>query len=103
MEAASGVFVRLLLADNGFPEQIDGKSDFFLPPFAQHLHHVVRISPGDELPRHPGNVPAQNRRGEPRKDARRAQAGLQERHHGAVAHVGKVFVQMLDDVAGTAQ
>ena len=29
-------------------------------PLAQRFHHVVRIFPGDELPRHAGNVPAQN-------------------------------------------
>ena len=36
------------------------------------------------------------------KNARGAQAGLQERHE-AVAHAGKIFVEMLDDVAGAAQ
>ena len=39
--------------------------------FAQRLHHVLRIAAGDELPRHAGDVPAQNRRGEPGENARR--------------------------------
>ncbi len=102
VETARGVFVRFLFAHDRFAQQIDGESDPFLPPLAQHFHDVIRISPGDELARHAGNVPAQNRGGEPGKDARGAQTGVQERHE-AVAHVREIFLEMLDDVARAAE
>ncbi len=102
VETARGVFVRFLFAHDRFAQQIDGESDPFLPPLAQHFHDVIRISPGDELPRHAGDVPAQNRGGQPGKDARGTQAGIQERHK-AVAHIRKIFLEMLDDVARAAE
>ena len=61
-ETTRGVFVRFLFAHDRFAEEIDGEADSFLAPFAQRLHDVLRISSGDELPRHAGNVPAQERR-----------------------------------------
>jgi hypothetical protein len=63
MEAALGVFVRLLFAHHRFAEEIDREPDLFLAPLAQHFHHVVGVAPGDELARHAGDVPAENRRG----------------------------------------
>ncbi len=97
-EAARGIFVRFLFAHDRFAEEIDGEPDPLLPPLPQHFHDVVRISSGDELPRHAGNVPAQNRGGEPGEDPGGAQTGLEERHE-AVAHVREIFVEVLDDVA----
>ena len=102
IETARGVFVRFLFAHHCFAEQIDREPDPFLAPFAQHLHHVIRVAAGDELARHAGDVPAQDRRGEPGENASRAQARLHERDE-AVAHAGKIFVKMLDDIAGAAE
>ena len=58
IETASGIFVCFRFAHDRFAEEIDGESDPLFPPLAQHFHDVHRISPGDELPCHAGNIPA---------------------------------------------
>ena len=60
IEATRGVFGRLLFADHGLTEEIDREADALLVPFAQHLHDIARIFSGDELPGHPGHIPAQD-------------------------------------------
>ena len=56
---ARRIFVSFLFADDCFAQQIDGESNFLPAFFAQRFHDVIRIAPGDELPRHPGDIPAQ--------------------------------------------
>jgi len=73
-----------------------------LPPLAQRFHDVVRIFSGDELAGHAGDIAPQNHTAKPRNNAREAHAGV---NHGreAVARIGEIFSEMLDDVAGALE
>src|SRR5262249_33070457 len=96
-QTAHGVFVRLVFANDRFAQKVDRESDALLALFAQRFHHVLGISSGDKLARHAGNVPAQKLAADEGNDPRRADTGANQRRV-AVAHVGKIFVEMLDDV-----
>ena len=45
-------------ASDRLAQQIDGKSDSLPALLPQRLHHILRVAPGDELPRHARNIPA---------------------------------------------
>ncbi len=100
--ATGGVFLRFLFAHDRFAEEVDGEADVLGPALPQRFDHVASVPAGDELARHPADVLAQDKGAQPRHDFGRAHAGLHDRRE-AVLHVGKIFVQMLDDVAGTAE
>ena len=70
--------------------------------FAHRFHYVNRVSPGDELARHSRDVPAQEFSADDRDDARERHPGADERGV-TIAHVGKIFVEMLDDVGAAAE
>src|SRR5438046_7235001 len=59
IEIPRRIFSGLGFADDSFSQKIDRKSNFLGPALAHRPHHVIRISFGDELARHFGNVPAQ--------------------------------------------
>src|SRR5438132_4839923 len=101
-ETARRVFVRLLLAYNGFAQKIDSEPNLLFVPLAQRLHYIVWSFSGNELARHAGNIPAQELAADPRHNFRGADAGLDERRE-AVAHVREIFVEMLDNVARTPE
>ncbi len=74
-----------------------------MPAFlAQRFHYVIRIAPGDELARHSRDVPAQEFSTDDRDDARERYPGADERGV-TIAHVGEVFVEMLDDVGAAPE
>jgi len=72
------------------------------PLFAQRFHYVIRVAPGDELPRHSGDIPAQELSTDDRDDARERHPGPDERGE-TIAHVGKIFIEMLHDVRAAAE
>src|SRR5205807_7699606 len=85
-----------------FAQQIDGKSDSLPSLFAQCFHYVTRIAPGDELACHSGDIPAQEFSADDRDDARERYPGADERGV-TIAHVGKIFIEMLHDVGAAAE
>src|SRR5947209_20396041 len=78
-ETARRVFVRLLLAHDGFAQKIDSEPNLLFVPLAQRLHYIVGIFSSDELARHAGNIPAQRLAADPRHNFRGADAGSDER------------------------
>src|SRR5207245_5923809 len=94
--------VSFLFADYCFAQQIDGESDSLPSLFAQRFHYVIRVAPGDELPRHSGDIPAQELSTDDRNDARERHPGADKRGE-TIAHVGEVFVEMLHDIGAAPE
>src|SRR6185295_4440709 len=93
IHATRGIFGRFLFADYRFAEKIDSEPDPLFSSLAQRLHHFARISPGDELARHSGNIPAQDLPADPRHDFGQLHSGADERRV-TVAHVLEILVEM---------
>src|ERR1700736_1275150 len=101
-QTARGVIASFLFTDNRFAEKIDGESDALGAAFAERFHHVLRISSGNELAGHAGDVPAQKLTADPRHNSRRANSSSNQRRV-TVAHVREIFVKMLDDIGAAME
>ena len=102
IKTARRVFVGLRFADDGFSQKIDCEPDFLCATFTQHFHYVVWILSRNKLARHSGNVPAQDATAHPRSNARQTNTGMNKGRE-AVAQISKIFLEMLDDFARSAQ
>src|SRR6266699_1669673 len=98
MQITRGIFIRLRFADDSFSQKIDGKTNFLRAAFAQCRYYIVGIFSGDELPRHSGDVPAQDTPDYPGNDACQANASANKRPK-AVALIGEIFLEMLNNFA----
>ena len=54
------------------------------------------------MARHPGDIPAQDARANPGNDPRQTNAGVNKRC-GAIAHLGEIFLEVLDNLARSAE
>src|SRR5205807_257943 len=91
------IFVRVT-----FHVEINEGADFLCATFTQHFHYVVWILSRNKLARHSGNVPAQDATAHPRSNARQTNTGMNKGRE-AVAQISKIFLEMLDDFARSAQ
>jgi hypothetical protein len=72
------VFIGLRFTDDSFSQKVDSKSNSLRATLAQRPHHIVRISAGDELARHFGNVPPQDGPADPRNHSGQTDTGPQK-------------------------
>src|SRR4030095_4497025 len=85
------IFIGLPFADNSFSQKIDSKANFLGTTLAQCPHYIVRISSGDELACHFGNVPAQDGPTDPWNNARKTNASPQKfRNLSRIMRIGEV-------------
>src|SRR5215510_7174168 len=97
MSVTRRIFIRLGFTHDGFPQDIDRKADFLCLALAQCPYDLVRISSGDKLAHHFGDVPAQHRSAYPRSKAGQVNANANERVETVVA-IAKIFFEMLNNL-----
>ena len=102
IETSRRIFISLFFTEDGLAQKIDGEPNFLRSPLAQRFHYIFAIFSADKLARHSGNVLSQDKRTDPWDDARDAHPGLNHRRK-TISHPGKVFLKVLNDLAGLAE
>src|SRR4029450_1662533 len=78
IEVTRRILVGLRFANHSFSQKVDREANFLSAALSQYLQDIVRISSGDELTRHFGDVPPQDGPAKPWNDARQTNAGAQK-------------------------